>query len=208
MRYYHLLDGILGQLSKVRVLRVLVSDAGERGGREIARSVSLSHPIVHRSLRELATHGLILSRRAGGALLYRANPDHWVVKELLGPLFSKERDALRALGAFLLERLHAPNASLILFGSVAREEERPDSDIDLLLVLPDGRRKHQLEADVLELAPEVSRVFGNRLAPVVLTRAEFRERFRRRERWVRAVLKEGQVIAGTPLSDLVSRDGP
>lgn len=207
MRYHHLLDAILGQLSKLRVLRFLVSSGGEWGGREIARSVGLSHPIVHRSLQEVATHGLIVSRRAGGALLYRANPDHWLVQELLGPLFSKERGALQALGVFLLKRLNIPGASLILFGSVGRGEERPDSDIDLLVVLPDGRRKQEIEAKVLDVAPVVSRVFGNRLAPVILTRTEFRDRLRRRERWVRAVLKEGQVIAGKPLTELVSPHG-
>lgn len=208
MRYHHLLDAILGQLSKLRVLRFLVGGGGEGGGREIARSVGLSHPIVHRSLQDLAAHGLIVSRRAGGALLYRANPDHWLVQELLGPLFSKERGARQALGTFLLKRLNIPGASLILFGSVGRGEEQPDSDIDLLVVLPNGRRKQESEAKVLEVAPEVSRVFGNRLALVVLTRAELRERFRRRERWVRAVLREGQVIAGKPLTELVSPHGP
>ncbi len=208
MRYHHVLDAILGRRSKVKVLRFLVGGEGERGGREIARCVGLSHPIVHRSLQELAAYGLIMSRRAGGAILYRANPDHWLVKELLGPLFSKERDALHALGTFILKRLRVRDASLILFGSVGRGEERPDSDVDLLVVLPDGRRKERTEAEVLAVASDVSRVFGNRLASIVLTRVEFRERFLRRERWIRSVLKEGRVIAGKPLTELVARHGP
>lgn len=207
MRFRDPLDTVLGQLSKVRVLRFLVMSEGERAGREIARSVALSHPIVHRSLQDLAAQGLVASRRAGGALLYRTNPNHWLVKELLGPLFAKEREALRALGVFLLKRLQAPDASLILFGSVARGEERPDSDLDLLVILPDQGRRKTIEAEVFDLASEVSRAFGNRLAPVILTRLEFRERFRRRERWIRSVLKEGQVIAGRPLSDLVPGHG-
>jgi predicted nucleotidyltransferase len=208
MRYHDPLDLVLGQLSKVRILRFLVNREGEQGGREIARNIGLSHPIVHRSLRELATHGLILSRWAGGTLLYRTNPDHWLAKGLLRPLFTKERDTLGALGAFLLERLHTPDASVILFGSVGRGEERPDSDLDLLVILPSRHRRTAIEAKLFEVAPEVTRVFGNRLAPVVLTRAEFRERFRRHERWVRGVLKEGQLIAGPPLTELVSRHGP
>lgn len=207
MRYHHFLEDILGRLSKVKVLRFLVNSEGEWAGREIARHVDLSHPIVHRSLQELATHGLVVSRRSGGAVLYRTSPDHWIVRELLRPLFSRERDALQALGAFLLTRLNIPDASLILFGSVGRGDERPDSDIDVLVVLPDGCRKQEIESTVLEVAPEVSRVFGNRLAPVILTRAELRDRLRRRERWVKAVLKEGQVIGGPPLTELVSRHG-
>lgn len=208
MRYRHPLDAILGQLSKVRVLRFLVTHEREQGGREIARHVGLSHPIVHRSLRDLAAHGLILSRWAGGTCLYRTNPDHWMVKELLGPLFAKEHGTLRALGAFLLKHLSTPDASLILFGSVGRGEERPDSDLDLLVVLPNRRQRNAVEAKIFEVVPEVTRIFGNRLAPVVLTRAEFRERFRRRERWIRTVLKDGQLIAGPPLTALVSRHGP
>jgi len=207
MRYHHPLDAILGRISKVKVLRFLVTDQGEWGGREIARTVGLSHPIVHRSLRELAGHGLIVSRRAGGTVLYRANPDHWLVNSLVGPLFSTEREAVRALGEFLLRRLKLPGASLVLFGSVGRGDERPDSDIDLLVILPDGRQRKAIEARLFEVAPEVSKVFGNRLAPVVLTPGELRQRVRRRDRWVTAALKEGQVIAGKPLTELLSPHG-
>ncbi len=50
------------------------------------------------------------------------------------------------------ERLHAarPEAAIILFGSQARGEARPDSDTDYLVVLPEAPRSTRRE--VVELA--------------------------------------------------------
>lgn len=70
---------------------------------------------------------------------------------------------------------------VVVFGSVARERMRPDSDLDLLVVaepLPDGRVPRMDEFDRVEalVAPaihraEVSRV-TTRLSPIVRTLAE------------------------------------
>ncbi len=42
---------------------------------------------------------------------------------------------------------------MLLFGSVARGDDGPDSDIDLMVVLPDldYRRRHEIEADLYYL---------------------------------------------------------
>ena len=50
-----------------------------------------------------------------------------------------------------------------LFGSVARGEERPDSDIDLLIDLDDDRGFH----DYLGFVEEVERLFGRRVEAVL-----------------------------------------
>ena len=53
-----------------------------------------------------------------------------------------------------------------VFGSVARGEERPDSDIDLLIDLDDDRGF----ADYLEFAEEIETLFGRRVE-IVLNRS-------------------------------------
>ena len=53
-----------------------------------------------------------------------------------------------------------------VFGSVARGEERPDSDIDLLIDLDDNRGF----ADYLEFAEEIEKLFGRRVE-IVLNRS-------------------------------------
>lgn len=40
---------------------------------------------------------------------------------------------------------YADPLEVVLFGSTARGEDRPDSDFDLLVVMPDGTRRRPLE---------------------------------------------------------------
>ena len=86
-----------------------------------------------------------------------------------------------AYAGHLRERLGDNLVSVALFGSVARGEARPDSDVDLLVIcdeLPEGRfgRLRRLEAARAALDGDLARLrtegIDTRLAVVVRTRAE------------------------------------
>ena len=86
-------------------------------------------------------------------------------------------DVLAACQACYGDRL----VSLAVFGSVARQTQRPDSDIDLLLVvrdLPDGRMPRVGEFEHVErrldarLADATAQGIHTRLSPVFRTPAE------------------------------------
>jgi predicted nucleotidyltransferase len=72
----------------------------------------------------------------------------------------RRRDAVLAIAA-----RHGVS-QIRLFGSVARGEERPDSDIDLLIDLDDDRGF----ADYLAFAEEIEKLFGRRVE-IVLNRS-------------------------------------
>jgi predicted nucleotidyltransferase len=87
------------------------------------------------------------------------------------------RETLAACQAHYGDRL----VSLAVFGSVARQTQRPDSDIDLLLVadgLPDGRVPRVREFDAVEqrvgqeLAKAAEVGVHTRLSPIFKTPAE------------------------------------
>ena len=87
------------------------------------------------------------------------------------------RQILTACRAHYGDRL----VSLAVFGSVARQTQRPDSDIDLLLVvdgLPDGRMPRVREFDAVERAVETELVKAaaagvhTRLSPIFKTSTE------------------------------------
>ena len=69
----------------------------------------------------------------------------------------EKRDALVAIGA-----RHGVS-NIRLFGSVAREEDGPDSDIDLLIDI-DGKRGF---GDYLEFVEEVEQLLGHRVEAVI-----------------------------------------
>lgn len=48
---------------------------------------------------------------------------------------------LKAVVERIIEQVHP--SRIILFGSMARNEQRPQSDVDLLVVMPEGTHKRQ-----------------------------------------------------------------
>ena len=79
---------------------------------------------------------------------------------------------LQRLKARVAERL--PLSRLILFGSRARGDNEPDSDIDVLVVL-DGPVSHESEEYVRSCAWELSYENGVVIFPLVVARTEWEE---------------------------------
>ena len=79
---------------------------------------------------------------------------------------------------------------IILFGSRARGDARPDSDIDLLVVMPDGTDRHHT-------AVEMRRNLADLSVPkdvVVTTPQEIRTRGQTIGSVLRPALREGRVL--------------
>lgn len=115
------------------VLAVLAGADAEFSGRHIHRMVSSgSENGVRNAAERLVEQGVVSSRRAGRANLYRLNRDH-----LAAPYI----EALATLRVQLFERLRSvisawdvPPRWAMVFGSVARGEAGPLSDLDILVV--------------------------------------------------------------------------
>jgi predicted nucleotidyltransferase len=100
--------------------------------RQIARQIETSVGTVQRELTLLANTGLIERSVLGNQVFYRANREHPAFPELRGLL-------AKTTGIFqLLKSALAPLAARIdfalVYGSVARGEEKATSDIDLMVV--------------------------------------------------------------------------
>jgi DNA-binding transcriptional ArsR family regulator len=118
------------------VLEVLARAETSFTGRELARLVGASKEGVRRVLARLVEQGIVTSEPAGAAQMYRLNRDHLAAPAVI---------ALAGLREELLTRLRRelagwkpPACYGALFGSTARGQERPDSDLDLFLLRPDG----------------------------------------------------------------------
>jgi predicted nucleotidyltransferase len=79
----------------------------------------------------------------------------------------------------------------LLFGSAARGEEGPESDLDLLL-LADGVRGRQIARQLAEEARTVlRREWGLRVNPIVLSQRAVELRRKRRDPLIVNILREG-----------------
>jgi predicted nucleotidyltransferase len=196
-------DEILGRRSKVRLLRALGPLDRPVSGREAARLAGLSHRAIT-SLDELAALGVVIRREAAGQHLYTFNREH-VLAGAIQHLFAEEE---RRIG-LILERIRAvaEEAGVLyagVFGSAARKEDRPGSDLDVFIVVQQEDFKER-SGDVLIPALEaLEQEYGVGLSPVVLTLAEARRQARKGSTLLRDVLRDGRSVHGGPLEDLLN----
>jgi predicted nucleotidyltransferase len=100
----------------------------------------------------------------------------------------------RILGTFkALLAMRVPVRRVILFGSRARGDADPQSDLDVVVILEDSAGP-EARAAVSECAWEAGFEHGIVVAPVVFTRKEWEEGPERESLLVKAVEAEGVVL--------------
>ncbi|OGS50979.1 MAG: hypothetical protein A3K65_04885 [Euryarchaeota archaeon RBG_16_68_12] len=190
------LEELLSSRAKTKVLRLLAKfPAKEYTGREMARTLGLSHRTVDLALQDLAAYDLVALRRIGRANVYTANRDNYRFRAFQ-ELVRREEATLGQLMEEIRKGL-PPVLSCVLFGSVARGEERPGSDIDLLVVLKDPKAA---DAELSTLGLRVSERFSLRPAPILLTPRELRRKWNAPH--VVAAREHGLLVAGKPLEEV------
>jgi len=90
----------------------------------------------------------------------------------------------------LLEEIGDNIEAIVLYGSVARGEAGRDSDIDLLIIVPDGEIRNQ----VLSVSYDVDLEFGTVTSHVYMTPQEFECYLSWGDPFLREILKEGIVL--------------
>jgi len=196
MNFNEPLNRILGQLSKIKIMRFLIRTDLAMNGREIAQTVGLSHVKCHTALKELSEQGIVSVRRVGRSNLYELQTDHIVIRDWLRPLFRKEKELKKHLAELLVRRLSFRPEALIIFGSIAKGKERPDSDIDLLCVVSGAGEVKKCEKELIAAGEEITRLFGNRFAPQVITKKSLLAKSKLGEKFINGVIGNGEGIYG------------
>ncbi|MBI2576870.1 nucleotidyltransferase domain-containing protein [Candidatus Woesearchaeota archaeon] len=111
---------------------ILESPEKEFHVREIAKLVRVSPTTAAKEIRKLQQKKLISARKLSNHLLVKANTESPSWKELKKQ-YNLARLRSSGIIGFLERELNAPEA-VILFGSYAKGEEGPYSDIDLFIV--------------------------------------------------------------------------
>lgn len=99
--------------------------------RELARLTGTSAGTLHKELTRLAQAGLLLRQEQGNQVRYQANQACPVFPELAG-LFRKTSGLVDVLADAL--RSLADISLAFVFGSMARGDEQPGSDVDLMVI--------------------------------------------------------------------------
>ncbi|HNQ58051.1 MAG: helix-turn-helix domain-containing protein [Burkholderiales bacterium] len=170
--------------SQSRVLRWLFGQP-DRGFHlsELRRLTGLGSASLQRELKRLAEAGLVQSERVGNLRRFQANPDSPVFGELVA-LTRKTLGAEPLLREALQPLLPGLQGAWI-FGSVAKQTDTAQSDIDVMLV-----GKNLSLAKVLELLLPVEAQLGRKINPTCYTPAEFARRRAEADSFVNRVLAQ------------------
>lgn len=117
-----------------RVLAVLAETTAELNLRTIAQLAGVSQAQASRVLPGLVELGVVERREVPPASLFRLIPEHVASRALLALARSTDT-VLDEIGRLAASLPHPP-VSVIVFGSFARREAGPDSDIDITVVRP------------------------------------------------------------------------
>ncbi len=158
--------------------------------RQLVRAVGAGHGAVQRELKHLTDMGLIVRRLQGNQVLYRANSESPVFREIRS-LITKTvgihgaiRSALAALGSEI--------QIAFVYGSVARQKERANSDVDLMVL---GSASF---SEVVSALGPAQRVLGREINPTVFPISEFRSKLAGGNHFLRSVMKDKKLfVLGT-----------
>lgn len=179
MKFHISLLDVLNSKTKVKIIKFLLTHEASMSEREIASILKISHMSVNRTMRELADMNFVDFVTIGKAHLWKVNSKSYAFKVLSvlikGVSFIKEpledlkNTLLRNLPKTLIRRA-------VLFGSVAKGLENTNSDIDVFILVKNKRSKEVLEFSIEKLSNICFEVYGNRLAPYILTEQEMKQK--------------------------------
>ena len=207
MRFEKPLDTILDSSAKVRILRFFCRKGGIWSGNRIAAEAGINPMTAHRALQELRQATLLNVRKIGNSFAYSLKDRHFLVRQILRPLFDQEAKLQDRLPELLSKTLKkgekAKVMTVAIYGSVARGEERPTSDIDFLVLVDSEQAKHQIQGALDHFSEKVMEEFGNVPSLYINTLAEVRQKVKRKLPLFQNILRDHRVIWGTPLKEIL-----
>jgi predicted nucleotidyltransferase len=153
---------------------------------ELADWIGTAPSSLQRELKSLSETGILKTVREGNRTYFQAETD--------SPIFNPLRELVaQTLGVVpalkeVLFQFDDRIGCAFIYGSVARGEEKPTSDVDLLIV---G------EVGLADLAPVLRRLeknFSREVNARCFTPEEFKEKIRGSNHFLTAVLKENKIF--------------
>ena len=154
---------------------------------ELADALGTTPSSLQRELDSLTATAILLQRRDGRRTYYRANEASAIYEELRG-IVRKTMGIPEDIRAALTPLARKISLALI-YGSVARGEERADSDVDVLIVADDLT----LEEVYRELASAEKRL-RRKVNPTLYSRDDFRRRKRAKNTFLEKVLSSDPIV--------------
>jgi predicted nucleotidyltransferase len=183
------------------VLEVLAGTESSLSLAQVARVAPRgSRPGLALSMARLVEHGLVTATPANRGEMYRLNRDHILADAVLSA--SRARSTILARIGEHASRMEPQPVHVSVFGSFARREAGPTSDIDLLFVLPVSPDDEWYE-QVSRLDDLVQAWTGNRVEYLVFSVGDLARVVQRREPIVESWLADCVTVHGPSIESVI-----
>lgn len=181
MRLNEPIFSMLDSGKKIGLLRFLLGHETmpDMSERELAKRVKMSNVAVNRAMAEFQGMNLVNVRRVGNANVWHVNNESYAYDEVKRLIFGNKTgylpvESMKDMLVKYIKKL--PVIQAVLFGSTARGDEKPNSDIDLFLLVRSQTEKKEVEKSLDELRDRILTIYGNVLSDYILTEKEYGEK--------------------------------
>jgi DNA-binding MarR family transcriptional regulator len=203
MRFDYILDEVFSTWSHISTLRVLMDAARPLSGREIARLTHMNHRSCLQALTRLEHIGFVNRSRGGRDHLFTINREHRLWHEGILPMLEIERRHLGRLAKRLRKELSMYVESAILYGNGVMKRDAHDTTVNLCLIINSRMTEREIRSHLNIITPIVWKRYGAKLQAIIFTEPDFVRRAKRGQDSIQTIIKEGQVISGKTICDLI-----
>ncbi|SRR5579885_130863 len=193
MLLHRYLEEVLGNKASITLLRTMINYQGKiftvRG---LAREAKVTPNEAALTIQDLEKLGIVTIQPVGRAYQLELNKNSYILNKIIGPIIESEKNTFVEL-LFLLKK-HLDTKKIItavIFGSVAKGQEKIDSDIDVLVVSND--RDHAL-TQIGIVSEQIFSVFHGGISPLIFTEKQFKAK--QKESLVRSIIDNHVLICG------------
>ncbi len=199
MKLHAYLEQVLGTKAGISILRSLFRYKGKvftvRG---LGRDAGISSVETSRTIEQLEKFGIVKVQPVGRAHQVSLNDKSYILNKIIKPILTAEEKTVSEILTILTKHLTRKKIiSAVVFGSVAKGEEKEGSDIDLLVISNDFEYAMEAVADASE---EIALAFHTKIAPITFTRKEFASK--KKDYLVRSILSNHILITGSALEKI------
>jgi predicted nucleotidyltransferase len=200
MKLHKYLEQVLGNKGSISVLRTLVSHKGRVFTiRRLAEDAGISHTEAAATVGDLEKLGIVQVQPVGKAYQISLNKKSYILNKIIEPIFKAEQNSLQEVISILKKNLISKKIiSAVIFGSMARGEEKEDSDIDLLIISNDHDQAIEIISKIIE---EISLIFHTKVSHIIFSEKQLHSK--RNSDLIKSIIKDHILIAGKELVDMI-----
>lgn len=194
MKFHNILEEIFSSKIKIAIMRLVCLNPEKKfSGREIARLLNISSSRASEMLELFRKNRVVNRGRIGKTSEWSLNKESIVVNEV-SSLINLDRKVYKDLKSRIYEDLIKEKSILkvILYGSVARRKEKPDSDIDVFILVKTKKDKEIASELVQRLNNYLLPRYGNVLSESIYSEREWR--LMGKSKIYKKIEREGEII--------------